>query len=300
MNHIECSTEKLNNLSPHKTYHTALKKLKAKPKNISWGIKDSNGAVLNSKNEILDRWNGKSPGLDNIISEYIKSGGEPIISALHHLFNYTLTTGKIPQLFKEALIVVIYKKGSRVDYSNYRPISLLSHVYKLSKAFDSVKLSCLWNLLDKTSINKKYINLLKQSYENSKAYIETDIGTSRCVYILKGVKQGDVLSAILFCIVIAALVLQVENSTGGYNLSNLSYADDIAVISHKLSSKNDGLAAVKHRIGLGWAAFNKNKDVLTSKRIPYHLKSKIFNTYVIPDVLYGLECVNWTLKSLDL
>jgi len=37
-------------------YHTALKKLKAKPKNISWGIKDSNGAVLTNKDEILEHW----------------------------------------------------------------------------------------------------------------------------------------------------------------------------------------------------------------------------------------------------
>ena len=42
-----------------------------------------------------------------------------------------------------------------------------------------------------------------------------------------------------------------------------------------------------------------NKAVLTSKRVSYHLKSKIFNTYVIPVVLYGLECVNWTSKSLQ-
>ena len=39
--------------------------------------------------------------------------------------------------------------------------------------------------------------------------------------------------------------------------------------------------------------------MLTSKRVSYHLKSKIFNTYVIPVVLYGLECVNWTSKSLQ-
>ena len=464
LNHIECSIEELNNLPSHKMYHAALKKLKAKPKAISWGIKDINGAVLTNKDKILERWakfyeelyfdhqnqiaiddstsdeiqpilkdeissainnlkNEKSPGLVNIYSEYIKSGGEHLINALHHLFNCILTTGKIPQLFKEALIFVIYKKVSRLDCGNYRPISLLSHVYKLfvniiatrtkadlyasfpetqaayqpgrgtieqilaleqiieksiefnnpvhitfidfKKAFDSVKLSSLWMLLDKTSINKKYINLLKQSYENSNAYIKTEFGTSRCVDILKGVKQGDVLSAILFCIVIAALVLQVENectsgfSIGGHTLSNLSYADDIAVISnsrcelqiylhplakyaaevglkinvsktkcmttdkintnlhltidnnkmsqvtefiylgHKLSSKNDGLVAVQHRIGLGWAAFNKNKAVLTSKRVSYHLKSKIFNTYVIPVVLYGLECVNWTSKSLQ-
>ena len=53
---------------------------------------------------------------------------------------------------------------------------------------------------------------------------------------------------------------------------------------------------MKHRIGVGWAAFQKNKSMLTSRRIPYHIISKIYNNYVLHVVLYGLECVNWTEK----
>ena len=211
-------------------------------------------------------------------------------------------------------------------------------------------------------MNKRYINLLKLTYDNSTATIKSDIGTSRHIKILKGVKQGDILSALLFCIVIATVILQAEAecnsrySIGGNLISNLSYADDIAAMSrsskelqqflncvvkysaevglfvnvsktecmttdknspplnitiygkpikhvsefvylgHKLSCTNDGTAAVKHRIGLGWAAFEKNKNILVSKRIPLHIKTKIYNTYVLPVVLYGLECVNWTTK----
>ena len=68
------------------------------------------------------------------------------------------------------------------------------------------------------------------------------------------------------------------------------------VSRHKLSAKNNGAVAVKHRIGLGWAAFENNKSMLTSRRIPYHIKSKIYNIYVLHVVLYGLECVDWTEK----
>ena len=81
--------------------------------------------------------------------------------------------------------------------------------------------------------------------------------------------------------------------------NEISQVTEFIYLGHKISSKHDGLVAVQHRIGLGWAAFNKNKAVLTSKRVSYHLKSNIFNTYVIPVVLYGLECVNWTSKSLQ-
>ena len=67
-------------------------------------------------------------------------------------------------------------------------------------------------------------------------------------------------------------------------------------LGHKLSATNDGTTALKHRIAFGWAAFGKNKQLLTSKRIPLHTKAKIYNTYILPVVLYGLECVNWTTK----
>ena len=76
----------------------------------------------------------------------------------------------------------------------------------------------------------------------------------------------------------------------------IKQASKFIYLGQKLSSTNDGTAAVKYRIGLGWAAFEKNKNLLVSKRIPYHIKMKIYNTYVLPLVLYGLECVNWTTK----
>ena len=67
--------------------------------------------------------NSKSPGLDNIHTEYLKAGGDPLINALLMLFNRILITKEIPKSFKEALIVVIYKKKCRLDCENYCPIS---------------------------------------------------------------------------------------------------------------------------------------------------------------------------------
>ena len=53
------------------------------------------------------------------------------MDALTLLFNRELRTGTVPQAFKDALIVVLFKKGSMLDCGNYRPIGLLSHIYKL-------------------------------------------------------------------------------------------------------------------------------------------------------------------------
>ena len=76
----------------------------------------------------------------------------------------------------------------------------------------------------------------------------------------------------------------------------IKHVSEFVYLGHKLSCMNDGAAAVKHRTGLGWAAFEKNKNILMSKRVPLHIKTRIYNTYVLPVVLYGLECVNWTEK----
>ena len=70
---------------------------------------------------------GKSPGIDNIYSEFLKAGGDAMVIILHKQFNLILETGKIPSTFKK----VLYKKDDRSECKNYRPISLLSHVYKL-------------------------------------------------------------------------------------------------------------------------------------------------------------------------
>ena len=40
-------------------------------------------------------------------------------------------TGVFPSVLKNAKVVLIFKKDSKLDYNNYRPISLLSNIEKI-------------------------------------------------------------------------------------------------------------------------------------------------------------------------
>ena len=48
-----------------------------------------------------------------------------------HLFNLSFKTGFIPTTLKTAKIVPIFKAGETDNFTNYRPISLLSSFSKL-------------------------------------------------------------------------------------------------------------------------------------------------------------------------
>ena len=74
---------------------------------------------------------GKAPGGDGIPAEVWKHGGENLSNRLHQLITKAWEEGSVPQAWKDASIVTIYKKGDRTDCGNYRGISLLSIAGKI-------------------------------------------------------------------------------------------------------------------------------------------------------------------------
>ena len=246
---------------------------------------------------------GKAPGPDAITSEMFKAGGQKLSLLLLKLVNLIIETRDIPEQLTISEIITLFKKGDRLNCANYRPISLLSHAYKLvmqviynrisgsllsalprnqaayqrgrstteqiqtiqqliekfnefnlnavicfidyTKAFDSLHQQKLWDSLKMyTDINPAYINLLAKLYESSKARIRTDIGTTRLIDILRGVKQGDLASAILFCIALMViLIITLDGfdsgvSIGGEIITDKGYADDVTMITNSAVKMN--------------------------------------------------------------
>jgi hypothetical protein len=66
----------------------------------------------------------KAVGPDRISPWILKEGAEALSVPLSMVYNRSLETGDLPESWKTANVVPIYKKGDRQEALNYRPVSL--------------------------------------------------------------------------------------------------------------------------------------------------------------------------------
>ena len=72
-----------------------------------------------------------SVGPNSIPTRILKLLKNDISTQLTDIFNIPFSTGVFSTIFKLAKIVLVHKKDSKLDFSNYPPISLLSNIEKI-------------------------------------------------------------------------------------------------------------------------------------------------------------------------
>jgi hypothetical protein len=72
-----------------------------------------------------------SYGYDKISTRILKATIPYVLSPLTYIFNKILSTGVFPDRLKFAEVKPLYKKGDKTEFSNYRPISLLTSFSKI-------------------------------------------------------------------------------------------------------------------------------------------------------------------------
>ena len=110
----------------------------------------SHEIILNALGKLKSK---NSCGPDKISTSLMKFIAPSILDPLSHLFNLSFKTGFIPTCLKTAVIKPIYKKGDSDNFTNYRPISLLSPV---SKLLEKVACNQIMRYLDKFKLLYKH------------------------------------------------------------------------------------------------------------------------------------------------
>ena len=91
----------------------------------------------------------KAPGPDNLAPRLLRELRNTLAPILTELYNRSLLEGKLPDDWKTANVVPIYKKGSKHLPSNYRPVSLTCIC---SKMLEHIVVSQITSHLDRHSI----------------------------------------------------------------------------------------------------------------------------------------------------
>uniref|UniRef100_A0A914UKL9 Reverse transcriptase domain-containing protein n=1 Tax=Plectus sambesii TaxID=2011161 RepID=A0A914UKL9_9BILA len=73
---------------------------------------------------------GTAPGEDGVTADALKLASHVLVQPLCELFNKCLSSNCIPAGFANSKTILLFKKGDPSLVANYRPISLLSTIYK--------------------------------------------------------------------------------------------------------------------------------------------------------------------------
>ena len=127
----------------------------------------------------------KSPGIYDIINEYLKTTKEVLLPHYLKIFNLILNTGLIPSKWYLGVIIPIHKKGEVTNPDNYRGITLLSCFGKL---FTSVLNNRLYGFLEKNNLLTEMQAGLRKCYStveqvfNLKCLIDLTLTSKKKLY----------------------------------------------------------------------------------------------------------------------
>ena len=170
----------------------------------------------------------------------MRDGACSIVEPISHIVNISIITETVPRDFKRAEVVPMFKKGSKLDAGNYRPVSILPILSKVLERAINVQLT---DFLEKNS-------LLHVSQSGFRGGYSTDTCTIDLTDFVKGeISRGKLVGMTLidvqkaFDTVNHEILLEKMNAMGVSSVewfrSYLSQRSQCVVIGNSQSDFED-------------------------------------------------------------
>ena len=140
--------------------HLYYKKFNLDKNNFSF-CSVSNEVVLKI---ILNLDLSKASGIDKISAKFIKDGATVLALPISQIFNLSIKLSSFPDDCKISKLKPLFKKGSKIDPKNYRPISLLPII---SKILEKLVHDQTQNYLDKNKIIYDYQSGFRKNFSTN-------------------------------------------------------------------------------------------------------------------------------------
>ena len=129
-----------------------------------------------------------------------------------------------------------YSMLETVNYYNLKKSNVFVLMLDASKAFHRINYSKLFNELLKCDISQFALKLLVYMYTSQTLSVKWGHTASNCFTVRNGVKQGGVLSPLLFAIYTDSIIKRLEELGVGCHMGehfteSLGYVDNITLLS---------------------------------------------------------------------
>lgn len=221
--------------------------------------------LLRAASEIKTHFSGS---LHLIPSRILKQALPYILEPVLHIFNTSVRLGRFPQNFKIATVIPLFKsKGSKLDPTNYRPISLCTYLSKLlekcvsQQLYEFLESACFFSSLQFGFIsNRSTDTAVCELYNRITQYCQNGNGVL-CAF-LDVAKAFDSVSPAIFNKILS--LLDFDLLTRNWFLSYLTNRRIVVRIGQQISSAREVNLGIPQGSSLGPLIFVIYINVLLS------------------------------------
>ena len=206
----------------------------------------------------------------------------------------------------------IFALRNIVEQSIEYKLDTVINFIDFQKAFDSIHRPSIWHILEYYGIPDQFILIFKALCTESACCIKTTHGQANYFKILSGMRQGCILSPVIFIITIDFIMGRAIDMTdagiqlqGEERLTDLDFADDIALIAantNTCQTMNTRLEDNDLKVGLRISQqktkiLKSNDDEVTGTTLQEVNNFQYLGSYISKDTGIAKDIVNKLSKA---